>query len=101
MGSILKQAAGDGATLKLTQRKLDAVGTVNSHCSRADAPERIGKLREAAQLAKSLADRVFVGFKRDRARFATFAPAAPQAASSAAATAASCAAAASDAGRVA
>merc|ERR1712147_318688 len=49
-GELLKHAGGDGATMKLAKRKLDATGNF------ANAPDRIARLVQKAQLASSIAE---------------------------------------------
>ena len=56
VGAILKTAGGQGAQMRLAQRKLDAAATVNAQCNRANAPERIRSLEAANQIAASLAE---------------------------------------------
>ena len=56
IGEIMKSAGGAGATMKLAQRKLDQAGCINAHCTRANAPDRVGKLQDALRLAASIAD---------------------------------------------
>jgi hypothetical protein len=51
---IMKDAGGQGATLKLAKRKLDALGDIKAHCGLASCPERIQKLERATMLAASL-----------------------------------------------
>ena len=55
MREIMKDAGGEGATLKLAKRKLDRAGYINAHCNRANALERIKRLKQGAQLASSIA----------------------------------------------
>jgi hypothetical protein len=51
---LMKDAGGDGATLKLAKRKLDSLGDIKAHCGLANNTERIRKLQRAATLASSI-----------------------------------------------
>jgi hypothetical protein len=51
---LMKDAGGDGATLKLAKRKLDSLGDIKAHCGLANNPERMHKLQRAATLASSI-----------------------------------------------
>lgn len=53
---LMKDAQGDGATKKLAQRKLNSTGFVSAFCGSGNGDEEIRRLRQAAQLAASLAD---------------------------------------------
>ena len=56
IGSILKDAGGEGATKKLAKRKLNNVGAITSHCGIQNHPERVSKLVNALHLTSSLAE---------------------------------------------
>lgn len=56
IGSILKDAGGEGATKKLAKRKLNNTGAITSHCGIQNHPERVSKLINALQLTASLAE---------------------------------------------
>lgn len=53
---IMMDAGGDGATKRLARRKLDAAGAMNSWCCDATDEKRMGRLKAALHLAKSLAE---------------------------------------------
>lgn len=53
---LINDAGGDGATLKLAKRKLDASGNFKSISFLANAPERIRRLQQAATLAASMSE---------------------------------------------
>jgi hypothetical protein len=52
---LMKDAGGEGATLRLAKRKLDAIGDIKAHCCVANAPERIERIKRGMELAASLA----------------------------------------------
>ena len=56
MREILRDSGGDGATKKMSQRKLDSSGFVNAFSCEANSPHRIARLKAGLQLAKSLAE---------------------------------------------
>lgn len=53
---LINDAGGDGATLKLAKRKLDALGNFKPISFLANAPERIHRLQQAATLAASMSE---------------------------------------------
>jgi hypothetical protein len=57
MRELMKDAGGDGASLKLGKRKLDNLGvTIKSYSCIANDPERVKRLRSALELAASVAE---------------------------------------------
>lgn len=52
----MKDAGGQGATMKLAKRKLDMFGNVNSHCGMANDEKKLNLLRNKLQLAASIAE---------------------------------------------
>ena len=53
---IMRDCGGIGAIKKLAKRKLDAAGFINSDCCEANGPERTKRLKQALQLASSMAE---------------------------------------------
>lgn len=57
MRDLMKDAGGDGATMKMAKRRLDSLGvSIKAHSCIANDPKRIKRLESAAQLAASLAE---------------------------------------------
>ena len=52
--NIMKVAGGRNASRKLVQRKLDAAGNMNSHCSFANSEKQIRRRKIAQSLAKAM-----------------------------------------------
>jgi hypothetical protein len=52
----MKNAGGQGATMKLAKRKLDMFRNVNSHCGMANDEKKLNLLRNKLRLAASIAE---------------------------------------------
>jgi hypothetical protein len=52
----MKDAGGEGASIRLAQRKLDNLGYIKAHSGLANDPKRLSRLQNQLDLAASLAD---------------------------------------------
>ena len=55
-GALMADAGGSGASKNLAKRKLDSVGDIRAHCGVQNDPERIQKLKAAAELSSSISE---------------------------------------------
>ena len=53
--NLMRDAGGDGAMMKLAERKLNALGNVNSHSCFVNSAVNLEKMRNQVQLASSIA----------------------------------------------
>jgi hypothetical protein len=53
--AIMQDCAGNGATLNLAVRKLNAMGYVHHHCGLVNTDDKVRKLKNALQLSQSMA----------------------------------------------
>ena len=54
LGSIVREAALDGAQRKMPQRRMNTLGEINSHCVNGNSADRLGLIKEALTLGQSL-----------------------------------------------
>ena len=62
---IIADAGGEGAVLKISARKLDALGYTQGHCGHMTHPERMKKVRDHLALSSSVA--AIQRFEQERA----------------------------------
>ena len=53
---LMRDAGGDGATIRMAQRKLDNLGYIKAHSGLANDDRRMKRLQNAAELAASMAE---------------------------------------------
>mgnify|MGYP007003117808 FL=1 len=46
LGSIVREAALDGAQRKMPQRRMNTLGEINSHCVNGNSADRLGLIKE-------------------------------------------------------
>lgn len=68
MREILRDASGDRATKKMAQRKLDSVGYITAHAEFASSPAKMKRMKQALELAKSLAEIARIDAAEDKAK---------------------------------
>jgi hypothetical protein len=56
MRELMRDAGGQGATMKIAKRKLSTFGTIQSHSGMANDERRLGQLRNKFELVASLAE---------------------------------------------